>query len=147
MTISRRTLFKGFLIGSAAVPLSGCGTLLYPERRGQTGGKIDPGVAVLNGVGLLLFVIPGLIAFAVDFSTGAIYLPGTRAELEEGKSDLKVVSFDEQLNDEEMDRLWAAHYDQERPFRNAELTSRPISRLSELEGEARYALAMAPRAS
>ena len=22
----------------------GCGTLLYPERKGQTGGQIDPGV-------------------------------------------------------------------------------------------------------
>ncbi len=58
-----------------------CGTLLYPERRGQTHGRIDVGVAVLNGIGLLLFVIPGIIAFAVDFATGAIYLPGgKRAE-------------------------------------------------------------------
>lgn len=52
-----------------------CGTLLYPERRGQTTGKIDVGVALLDGLGLLLFVVPGVIAFAVDFSTGAIYLP------------------------------------------------------------------------
>jgi len=29
-----------------------------------------PEFAVLDGVGLLLFVIPGIIAFAVDFSTG-----------------------------------------------------------------------------
>jgi hypothetical protein len=54
---------------------TGCGTLLYPERRGQTQGKIDPGVAILDGVGLLIFIVPGLIAFAIDFSTGAIYLP------------------------------------------------------------------------
>lgn len=54
---------------------SACGTLLYPERRGQTSGRIDPAVAILNGIGLLFFLIPGLIAFAVDFSTGAIYLP------------------------------------------------------------------------
>jgi hypothetical protein len=53
----------------------GCGTLLHPERRGQPPGRIDPAIAVLNGVGLLLFVVPGLIAFAVDFATGAIYLP------------------------------------------------------------------------
>jgi hypothetical protein len=53
----------------------GCGTILYPERKGQTGGQIDPGVAVLDAAGLLLFIIPGLIAFGVDFSTGAIYLP------------------------------------------------------------------------
>jgi hypothetical protein len=62
-----------FLLGTIS-----CGTLIYPERRGQTGGRIDPAVAMLDGVGLLFFILPGLIAYAVDFSTGAIYLPGTR---------------------------------------------------------------------
>ena len=61
------------------VQLAGCGTLMYPERRGQTQGQIDPGVAVLDALGLLLFIIPGLVAFAVDFGTGAIYLqPGQK---------------------------------------------------------------------
>jgi hypothetical protein len=55
---------------------SSCGTLMYPERRGQGAGRIDAGVAVLDGIGLLLFIIPGLVAFTVDFATGAIYLPG-----------------------------------------------------------------------
>ncbi len=54
----------------------GCGTLIYPERRGQTGGQIDPGIAILDAAGLLVFVVPGLVAFGVDFVTGAIYLPG-----------------------------------------------------------------------
>lgn len=52
-----------------------CGTLLYPERRGQTEGRIDPAVAIMDGIGVLFFIIPGLVAFAVDFSTGCIYLP------------------------------------------------------------------------
>src|SRR4030042_1670528 len=56
--------------------LAGCGTILYPERKGQKDGRIDPGIAVLDGLGLLFFIIPGVIAFAVDFTTGAIYLPG-----------------------------------------------------------------------
>ncbi|HEU4430607.1 MAG TPA: hypothetical protein VFT98_17740 [Myxococcota bacterium] len=55
-----------------------CGTILYPERRGQKSGRIDPAVAIMDGIGLLLFLIPGLAAFAVDFATGAIYLPGGR---------------------------------------------------------------------
>lgn len=59
---------------------AGCGSLLYPERRGQRAGRIDPGVAILNGLGLLVFIIPGVIAFAVDFSTGAIYLPGGKSK-------------------------------------------------------------------
>jgi hypothetical protein len=58
------------------VQLVGCGTLIYPERRGQTSGEIDPTVAILDGIGLLFFVVPGLVAFAIDFTTGAIYLPG-----------------------------------------------------------------------
>ena len=59
------------------VQLAGCGTLLYPERRGQRAGRIDVGVAVLDGIGLLFFIIPGIIAYAVDFSNGTIYLPST----------------------------------------------------------------------
>ncbi len=65
--------------------VSSCGTILYPERRGQTSGKIDVGVAVMDGLGLLLFVVPGVIAFVVDFSTGAIYLPPESSRLEHDK--------------------------------------------------------------
>ncbi len=36
------------------------------------------GVAVLDGIGLLFFLIPGIIAFAVDFHEGTIYLPAGR---------------------------------------------------------------------
>jgi len=63
------------LAAAIALGASSCGTFLYPERRGQPRGVIDPGVLLLDAVGLIFFVIPGLVAFAVDFSTGAIYLP------------------------------------------------------------------------
>jgi hypothetical protein len=65
----------GTLTVSGAVFLASCGTLLYPERRGQPAGRLDVGVVALDGIGLLLFLVPGVIAFAVDFATGAIYLP------------------------------------------------------------------------
>ncbi len=58
--------------------LSACGMLLYPERRGQTSGRIDPVVIVLDGIGLLVFVVPGIVAFGVDIATGTIYLPGKK---------------------------------------------------------------------
>jgi len=58
--------------------LAACGTVFYPERRGQISGQIDSGVAILNGIGLLFYLVPGVIAFAVDFATGAIYLPDSR---------------------------------------------------------------------
>jgi copper chaperone CopZ len=73
--------------------LAGCGTLMYPERRGQRAGRIDAGVAILDGIGLLFFIIPGVIAYAVDFSNGTIYLPGTnRGSLDQ--EDIKQVKFD-----------------------------------------------------
>ncbi|MES2819403.1 MAG: polyribonucleotide nucleotidyltransferase [Pseudomonadota bacterium] len=55
--------------------LSACGTLFFPDRRGQIEGRVDPLVAGLNAIGILFYVIPGLIAFGIDFATGAIYLP------------------------------------------------------------------------
>ena len=52
-----------------------CGSILYPERIGQSHGPLDPKVVALDTAGLLLFVVPGAIAFAVDFYNGTIYMP------------------------------------------------------------------------
>ncbi len=77
--------------------LAGCGTIMYPERKGQKSGKIDAGVAILDGIGLLFFLIPGIIAFAVDFNNGTIYLPGTsRSSLD--LKNIKQVKFDPKQN-------------------------------------------------
>jgi len=67
---------KGIISLLVASQLAACGTIIYPERRGQTHGAIDPGVVALNAVGLILFLVPGVVAFGVDFVTGSIYLPG-----------------------------------------------------------------------
>ncbi|PKL90726.1 MAG: hypothetical protein CVV21_11275 [Candidatus Goldiibacteriota bacterium HGW-Goldbacteria-1] len=72
--------------------LVGCGTILYPKRAGQKGGQIDVSVAVMDGLCVLLFVVPGIVAYIVDFSTGCIYLPGTYGSME--PEDMKKVSFD-----------------------------------------------------
>ena len=74
--------------------LMGCGTLMYPERRGQRGGSIDAGVAILDGIGLLFGIIPGVIAFAVDFSNGTIYLPGRTKMGSLDFKNIKEVRFD-----------------------------------------------------
>src|SRR5262249_49153096 len=71
----RKVRIAGTLTIGLAFFLASCGTLLYPERQGQPVGRLDVGVVALDGVGLLLFLVPGVIAFVVDFSTGAIYLP------------------------------------------------------------------------
>lgn len=69
------------------VNILGCGVLLYPERQGQKSGKIDPAVALLDGIGILLYIIPGLIAFAVDFHQGTIYLPGGLSDADSPNSN------------------------------------------------------------
>ncbi len=69
------TTLRVFVAAILVVQLLGCGTILYPERRGQPAGKYDTDIVILDAVGLLFFLVPGVIAFAVDFSTGAIYLP------------------------------------------------------------------------
>lgn len=88
-------MFRSVICCALIAQLAGCGTLIYPERRGQQHGRIDPAIAILDGIGLLLFVIPGLVAFAIDFSTGAIYLPGSvLGSLD--RNTMKVITFDPQ---------------------------------------------------
>ena len=60
---------------SLVTQLTACGTLFFPDRRGQIEGKLDPAIVAANAVGLLFYIIPGLIAFGIDFATGAIYFP------------------------------------------------------------------------
>jgi hypothetical protein len=72
--VLRRTL-RWSLVSLLFLQFTGCGTILYPERHGQDRGRLDATVIILDGVGLFFFLVPGVIAFAVDFVTGAIYLP------------------------------------------------------------------------
>jgi hypothetical protein len=69
--VARRIAFGGTALGAA-----GCGTFLHPERSFQPHShQIDWKIVALNSLGLILFFIPGVVAFVVDFYTGAIYLP------------------------------------------------------------------------
>jgi len=61
--------------------------LLHPERQDQdtnSKSKLDAKIVALDAVGCLFFILPGLIAFIVDFNTKTIYL----SEGEEVKSIL-----------------------------------------------------------
>ena len=79
-------LIGGILVASLLTQVTACGSIFYPDRRGQIDGKIDPAIAALDAVGLLFYIIPGLIAFAVDFATGAIYFePGRTAQVDPQK--------------------------------------------------------------
>jgi len=102
---------KGFLIFFLIMQMSACGNLLYPERQGQKRGTIDAGVAVLDAVELLFFIVPGVIAFAVDFATGAIYLPPGQSKMKlfSGRH-LPVIQLDlENLNAVNIEAVIAGH--------------------------------------
>ena len=80
------------------INLASCGTILYPERKGQKAGHIDPGVAILDGVGLLFFIIPGVIAYAVDFNNHTIYLPHSHSSSNESSRKYSQIRFDKKLD-------------------------------------------------
>lgn len=85
-----------------SIQLSGCGTILQPERKGQRAGKLDPSIVVLNAIGLLFFIVPGVIAFAVDFNNGTIYLPGGRAALP--TDDINMLQVEGEVTDEKIEK-------------------------------------------
>ena len=86
MGISRRR-FVLVTLGASLASATGCGLLIYPERRGQSKGRLDWGIVMLDSLGLLLFFLPGVVAFIVDFATGTIYLPPEgRATVSGGKN-------------------------------------------------------------
>ena len=90
MTFTRRNFLSTSLVVTGA-SLSGCGYFLYPERIGQKGGKVDPTVVILDALGLLLGVIPGIVAFAVDTTNGTIYLPpGGKSAVDKHRNRLSV---------------------------------------------------------
>ena len=86
--ISRARFMSLSLFGLLEISAVGCGTILYPARRGQPAGQLDWGVVALDAVGLLFFFIPGVIAFAVDFNNGTIYLPSGGSEPPQLSTDL-----------------------------------------------------------
>src|SRR5438132_11593059 len=85
-------VFKVAITSVLVFQLAGCGTLFYPERRGQVPGRLDAGIVILDAIGLLFFIIPGAIAFAIDFGDGCIYLPARRVVV--SQADLRKNYFD-----------------------------------------------------
>ena len=112
---------------------SGCGTILHPERKGQTGGQLDPSIVVLDALGLLFFLIPGVIAFAVDFSNGTIYLPGGgSAQLTDEELD-QVLASDSSVNKKELERVLEARLDRPLDLSDEALEVRALDSQAQLQ--------------
>lgn len=100
--ISCRVVILALILNLAA-----CGTLLYPERMGQRhSNTVDIKIAVLDGIGLLFFIVPGLVAFAVDYNQGTIYLPPNphRSSLDK-EPTLQVVKTDQIIDNHYLETL------------------------------------------
>ena len=116
-----------------------CGYILYPERKGQTGGKIDAGVAVLDGLGLLFFIIPGIIAYAVDFSSGCIYLPDSTASSNEGgDGGLNIVEVDGEITQEKIEQVLKDHASLDLDLDETYILSEKAQSANDIEGQVRW---------
>lgn len=73
----RRTLQALGSLGCAGA-LPGCAAILHPERQGNPPGPIDVAPLILDILWFIPGIVPGIIALAVDFGTGAIYLGGRK---------------------------------------------------------------------
>lgn len=93
----------------------GCGTLLYPERQGQArNGPLDWKVVALNTIGLLVFFIPGVIAFGVDWYNGTLFLPAGYGKSGSTKSGLTKIKIPEnERNIAGLERFLAKHLGRE----------------------------------
>lgn len=129
--LTRRS-FVRTLLTTLGCSTTGCGTILYPERRGQPAGQLDWGVVLLDGIGLLLFFVPGVIAFAVDFATGAIYLPCDRYGSNEAPSKLRRIPVDRtRLTPQEIARTVSEATGQTITLEPETYETRPIDHLDE----------------
>jgi len=61
---------------------SSCAFFLYPERRGNSAGRVDAPILVADCALLIFFFVPGVIALAVDFASGAIYVAAGQSHSE-----------------------------------------------------------------
>ncbi len=65
---------------------NGCGTIFHPRRSTETpSNRIDGTAMVLDCVLLIFWIIPGVIALAIDFGTGAIYYSEEELQAKAGK--------------------------------------------------------------
>jgi hypothetical protein len=78
-------LRRGIAVILALSLLSSCATMLHPERKGNASG-VDAAPLVLDILLLAAGVVPGVVAIAVDFRTGAIYTREYQRERERKRS-------------------------------------------------------------
>jgi hypothetical protein len=105
---TRREIIAGLSIATTTL-LTSCGTIIYPDRVNQESrGSLDPAIIILDGIGLFFFLVPGVIAFAVDFATGAIFIPEGKEPGDKERTifnDLSVIHSEGKLNQWDVEHI------------------------------------------
>ncbi|TWT74411.1 hypothetical protein [Allorhodopirellula solitaria] len=113
----RRRFLINMSLSVSSTTLAGCGSILHPERIGQPrSGPIDWKIAALDGVGLMLFFVPGVVAFAIDFYNGTIFLPSRNyGEIDAQREDelLAIEVEKNELSQENVERVVSEHTEQD----------------------------------
>ena len=92
-------------------------------------------MVLLDGLGLLLFFIPGVVAFAVDFATGAIYLPPWQgAQKFLWKSDKPLVTQRiprDEITRQHIEAIVASHIGRPIDLADGDYRSQPLSKIDD----------------
>lgn len=137
MNIKIKKSIALLLVGGFAIQLAACGTIMHPERKGQKSGQLDTSIVALDAVGLLFFFVPGIIAFAVDFNNGTIYLPGGSASTNSG--EVNVVNIEGDITDEKIERLIQEETGKSVRLDGNEIhSSKKVTTISALKSELRF---------
>lgn len=102
-----RKIISTILALTLTSQLFSCGYVLHPDRRGQKNSdRIDWAIVGLDAIGLIFFIVPGVIAYAVDIYSGTIYLKKTMfgysaASADGDWSDVEIIKMDPKKMDDE----------------------------------------------
>ncbi|MDR1896125.1 MAG: hypothetical protein LBR10_04960 [Prevotellaceae bacterium] len=94
---------------------------------------MDWKIVGLDALGLILFFIPGIIAFAVDFHTGAIYLPPCDAGLSSPSNQPLVERHvpREKISREQIEVVVSSHVGQPIDLAASNCSSQPLSSIDD----------------
>jgi hypothetical protein len=132
--VTRRRFLTLTAAQAGVVVAAGCGTIMYPERIGQPTGPLDWKVVALDTIGLLFFFVPGVIAFAVDFTNGTIYLPPEHYGLKtppEGKQLVEVKVPDKRITVAKLEQVVSEHSQQDVVLQPGSYQTEPLQNIDQ----------------
>lgn len=71
-------------VAACLLTMQSCGTIFKSNQAGKMhSSKLDISIVLLDALGLVLFIVPGIVAFTIDYLNGTLFLPyGATAKLD-----------------------------------------------------------------